>query len=1029
MRINFRQGIVSHQISGSVQTFLSGLNGSNNIDLRAENRPVTVTVAHATTNYIFTDNYSVPDAWVGPFGSGTRYWLYWDFNMLTFERTFGYTTLEPVAQDAEPGNGDVAVVDVIPGASPGIGAFIVQGHFVLRENKQFAIIGSTDNNGNYTVKQATYNELLGQTQISVYETVATPSDTNYGSATLDIDAYGIPLRTDGRHWYNTETNRHYVLNGTVWSEVMRVFASMLYNGQHFPQSIAPGSFIGTQIGDTSSVRAGRVVYDEASNVIRRDNGTFFTTEDQFFANAARVDAIRLESNVARAQFAGPGAAINEFSVVAWEPNPTPASGGRIRVAQYDDAGLTVVGMLTESLHLNEVGAVVIQGVITNPDWNWTTGPSAVPVGTPLWIENGQLVPYDPHVQGNRAGTAIVGINNGSTDQYFEVAGAYTLDVGQVISIRGDSTNNDGNYTVADSVYYSGSVTTRVYVNEIIIDAIAAGQMFFTIGTYPTGRVPVARVLDKDTVIFEQGLGGKGDRGPAGSIENLPVATTTELGGVYMNLAPVDIDFPLAVGDNDPRLSDARTPLAHTHSASEINFTPGHGISALNVQSALEELGNEKVDVAGDTMTGFLTLHSDPVNAMHAVTKQYVDGLVSGLVWLDPICVVNMISDTVTVPPTTPELGDTYIMPAGAIGLWALFTEGNIVTWDGTVWVDRGPITGLNPNGARLGIAMQSNTIPSGTFAGHKNEIAQMTPTGTLDYFEVPNANNAVYACNSSEIFKYNQYVFSGTEWVLFGGAQALAADGTTIIQNGNVLSVIQFDDGGIIDAKYWQNLEPSDLALLYAPITHNHNATDIAFLPYTSSIPGLGGISAFTVQTAIEEAYDEKASLMPNYTLFGDLPDAATYNGMVAQVTSENAHYFAQGGTWNRIATYPLSIPYDISYFLAGQMLFTSSTVGSFLATRAITLDANLPGSLARAKIAPGVDVTYQLVTDDGTTVTPVGSVFFAAGSRTGAFTFLSAVTLNIGDSLEVITPAALEPNIQDVAITIAGCAPADYCG
>ena len=32
-----------------------------------------------------------------------------------------------------------------------------------------------------------------------------------------------------------------------------------------------------------------------------------------------------------------------------------------------------------------------------------------------------------------------------------------------------------------------------------------------------------------------------------------------------------------------------------------------------------------VNVSGDTMTGFLTLHANPTNNLHAVTKQYVDG--------------------------------------------------------------------------------------------------------------------------------------------------------------------------------------------------------------------------------------------------------------------------------------------------------------------------------------------------------------------------------------------------------------------
>lgn len=37
---------------------------------------------------------------------------------------------------------------------------------------------------------------------------------------------------------------------------------------------------------------------------------------------------------------------------------------------------------------------------------------------------------------------------------------------------------------------------------------------------------------------------------------------------------------------------------------------------------------EKVAKSGDTMTGFLTLHADPTNALHAVTKQYVDAAVT-----------------------------------------------------------------------------------------------------------------------------------------------------------------------------------------------------------------------------------------------------------------------------------------------------------------------------------------------------------------------------------------------------------------
>jgi hypothetical protein len=115
--------------------------------------------------------------------------------------------------------------------------------------------------------------------------------------------------------------------------------------------------------------------------------------------------------------------------------------------------------------------------------------------------------------------------------------------------------------------------------------------------HPAGTVPVARVLSRKSIIFEQGLGGRGDRGPTGSIENISEATPTELGGVAISVTPSIAAFPIAVGTNDPRMSDARIPL-----------TPHP----------------DSVSKTGSTMTGVLTLNGNPTSALHAATKQYVD---------------------------------------------------------------------------------------------------------------------------------------------------------------------------------------------------------------------------------------------------------------------------------------------------------------------------------------------------------------------------------------------------------------------
>lgn len=534
MKVSFRQGVVSHQTGGFLQ-----ISGSV-VNLLATNRPVTVTIAHKDTNYTHSEDASIDHPWFGPF-TETNYWLYWDFNPLTFARTFGHTTIEPVAQSIEPGSGNSTIISTIPG-DPGIGGFIVDGYFDLAVGRPFYVVNSTSNNGNYTVKSISYNTSNGETTIYVNEAVA--SSVSNGEATLDIDSLGQPLYIEGRHWFNTTTNTHYILRENNWRQVLRVFAARLLNGNTFislSQNAQTGDFTGTQIGNNVGTFTGRILFDESSNPIRRDSGTFFTTEDQFFANQTRVDSLRLESNVTRAQCAA--SSLAEFSVVAW------TGDGLVSSANYTDVGSTVVGLLTEDLTYLETGAVIVQGTVTNPSWNWTGGSPSIPVGTSLWVTNGMLVAIDPHV--------------------------------------------------SDPV------------------------------SYPIAHVPVARILDKDTIIFEQGLGGIGDRGPAGTATTTTPADTTNIGSVTLLTPSSDADRAFVISDTDSRLTDARTPLSHNHSASEVTFQPAAGIISNNTQDAIAELGTTKLSLSGGTMSGLLTLSSDPTIDTHAATKRYVDNATVG----------------------------------------------------------------------------------------------------------------------------------------------------------------------------------------------------------------------------------------------------------------------------------------------------------------------------------------------------------------------------------------------------------------
>jgi len=59
------------------------------------------------------------------------------------------------------------------------------------------------------------------------------------------------------------------------------------------------------------------------------------------------------------------------------------------------------------------------------------------------------------------------------------------------------------------------------------------------------------------------------------------------------------------------------------------FLTLHANPVNNFHAATKLYVDARVLKAGDTMTGFLTLNANPTNVLHAATKQYVDAAVAG----------------------------------------------------------------------------------------------------------------------------------------------------------------------------------------------------------------------------------------------------------------------------------------------------------------------------------------------------------------------------------------------------------------
>lgn len=190
---------------------------------------------------------------------------------------------------------------------------------------------------------------------------------------------------------------------------------------------------------------------------------------------------------------------------------------------------------------------------------------------------------------------------------------------------------DGTVSSTDWDWSLYGVNTPLY--------LAPGGVLLATPT-PPALVPVAVVTGKNSI--HMGTPSIVINSTGGSIG---VMSNTAQGTGRLSLASATPLDPVVVGDNDPRLTDARPPLTHTHAIADVtnlqffldgkvNLLGGTMIGALILNAdPVDALGAATkqyvddapfVELAGDTMTGYLILNADPVDDLGAATKQYVD---------------------------------------------------------------------------------------------------------------------------------------------------------------------------------------------------------------------------------------------------------------------------------------------------------------------------------------------------------------------------------------------------------------------
>lgn len=164
----------------------------------------------------------------------------------------------------------------------------------------------------------------------------------------------------------------------------------------------------------------------------------------------------------------------------------------------------------------------------------------------------------------------------------------------------------------------------------------------------------------------------------------------------------DSEFQSHVNDADLHLSSGQNTWLDSiiATSAEVNYLSG-------VTGAIQTQLNNKLALAGGTMTGFITLHADPVSAMQAATKQYVDNALSGGTVTSVAATAPLAGFTIAGSPITTSGTLSFTLANDLAALEGLSGTGLAIRTGADAWATR-TLTGTADQ-----ISIQNGTGVSG----------------------------------------------------------------------------------------------------------------------------------------------------------------------------------------------------------------------------------------------------------------------------------------------------------------------------
>jgi len=243
-----------------------------------------------------------------------------------------------------------------------------------------------------------------------------------------------------------------------------------------------------------------------------------------------------------------------------------------------------------------------------------------------------------------------------------------------------------------------------------------------------------------------------------------------------------------------------------------------------VSTATQTALDAKLSLAGGTMTGKITLDGDPTQALHAVTKQYVDGVEAGIIAKPQVKAATTANITADYNNGTAGVGATLTAPSNAA-----FPQIDGVSLT-TAIGDRGVLVKNQTNAAQNG---RYNLTTQGD-AGTKWVLTRCSLCDETD--EIPGAY----------VFVTDGTVNGQTGWVQHVDDPATFTVGTDDID------VFQFAGAGTVTAGTNVSVSGNQVSVVAAPTFSGlvtASATGVAFSDGTQTKIGVPSITTISQKT------------------------------------------------------------------------------------------------------------------------------------------------------------------------------------